>query len=224
MNVAGDLTGTNIHHAVSPVKSSRPAYMVATALASPGSISMSRSIRFAAALLVTACAGALPLAAPAAGKPARSAPADSARATDSSNNMNLVIVYGSDACPPSKGDEITVCARKPESERYRIPEGLREHPSPQNEAWTSRVTAYERVGASGTQSCSATGAGGWTGCMHNFVANAYAEKKQATDVHFSEMVAQERQKREATIDANAAATQARVEAAEKAQQQQEAGK
>jgi hypothetical protein len=179
---------------------------------------MSRSIRFAAALLVSAGFGTLAL--PASAQSSASAPAD-----DSANNMNLVIVYGSDACPVSKGDEITVCARKPESERYRIPEGLRDHPSPQNEAWTNRVSSYERVGAAGTQSCSAVGAGGWTGCMHNFVANAYAEKKDSTDTHFSEMVAQERARRAATIDADAAKTQAAVEAAEKAQdQQQNAGK
>ena len=169
---------------------------------------MSRSIRFAAALLLSACAGVLSFAAPA-----------SAQAQDGSDKMNLVIVYGNDTCPMSQGEEITVCARKPESERYRIPEGLRDHPSPQNEAWTNKVLAYEHVGAAGTQSCSATGAGGWTGCFHNFVANAYAEKKDNSDVHFSEMVAQERARREATIDAQAAATQARVEAAEKAQQQ-----
>jgi len=186
---------------------------------------MSRSIRFAAALLVSAGFGTLSLAAPAAAQAAASAPADSAADADSANNMNLVIVYGNDSCPSSKGEEITVCARKPESERYRIPEGLRDHPSPQNESWTNRVSSYERVGAAGTQSCSATGAGGWTGCMHNFVANAYAEKKDSTDTHFSEMVAQERARREATIDADAAKTQAAVEAAEKAQdQQQDAGK
>ncbi len=173
------------------------------------------STRFAAALLIGACAGAMSFAAPA-----------SAQATDdTADNMNLVIVYGNDSCPASKGKEITVCARKPESERYRIPEGLRDHPSPQNEAWTNRVTAYERVGAAGTQSCSATGAGGWTGCFKNFVGNAYAEKKDVTDTHFSEMVDKERQKRAATVDAEAAATQAQVEAAEKAQQQlQDQGK
>ena len=107
------------------------------------------STRFAAALLIGACAGTLSFAAP-----GRAQAAD-----DTADNMNLVIVYGNDSCPASKGQEITVCARKPESERYRIPEGLREHPSPQNEAWTNRVTSYERVGAAGTQSCSATGAG-----------------------------------------------------------------
>ena len=180
---------------------------------------MLRSIGFAAVLLIGAGVGA------GAGALALATPASAQAAEDTANNMNLVIVYGNDTCPSSKGDEITVCARKPESERYRIPEGLREHPSPQNEAWTSRVTSYERVGAAGTQSCSATGAGGWTGCFHNFVANAYAEKKDSTDTHFSEMVAKERQKREATIDAKAATTQSQVEAAEKAQmQQQDAGK
>jgi hypothetical protein len=171
-------------------------------------------------LLISAGFGTLALAAPASAQSSASAPADTA-ADDSANNMNLVIVYGNDTCPSSKGEEITVCARKPESERYRIPEGLRDHPSPQNESWTNRVSSYERVGAAGTQSCSATGAGGWTGCMHNFVANAYAEKKDSTDTHFSDMVAEERAKREATIDAEAAKTQSQVEAAEKAQQQQE---
>jgi hypothetical protein len=186
---------------------------------------MPRSIRLAAALLVSAGFATLALAAPAAAQSAAStaaaSPADSASAGDGSDAMNLMIVFGNDPCPNSKSGEITVCARKPESERYRIPEGLRDHPSAQNEAWTNRVNSYERVGAAGTQSCSATGAGGWTGCMHNFVANAYAEKKDSTDTHFSDMVAEERAKREATIDAEAAKTQSQVEAAEKAQQQQE---
>ena len=129
--------------------------------------------------------------------------------------MNMVIVYGNDDCPQSKSGEITVCARKAESERYRIPESLRGSASPQNEAWTNRVQSYERVGASGTQSCSPTGPGGWTGCANRFIQDAYAEKKQETDVHFSEMLAKEREKRAATVDADAAATQARVEQAEK---------
>jgi hypothetical protein len=129
--------------------------------------------------------------------------------------MNMVIVYGDDACPPSQGDEITVCARKAESERYRIPEPLRDHASPQNQAWTNRVMAYETVGASGTQSCSPTGSGGWTGCSAQFIHNAYAEKKQGTDVHFSDMLAAERNKRAAVVDSQAAEQQAAVEKAEK---------
>jgi len=129
--------------------------------------------------------------------------------------MNMVIVYGQDACPESKEGEITVCARKDESERYRIPPALRGSASPQNESWTNRVQSYETVGATGTQSCSPTGPGGWTGCANRFIQNAYAEKKQGSDVHFSDMLAKEREKRAATVDADAAATQARVEQAEK---------
>ena len=38
------------------------------------------------------------------------------------DKVNMVIVYGNDACPDSSEGEITVCARKAEAERYRIPE------------------------------------------------------------------------------------------------------
>ncbi len=131
--------------------------------------------------------------------------------------MNMVIVYGEDPCPKPQGDEITVCARKDEGERFRIPATLRESTSPANDAWTNRVSRYEMVGAAGTGSCSATGAGGWTGCANKFVHDAYAEKKAETDVHFGEMIAAERAKREGGTDAAAAAEQARVEAVEKEQ-------
>lgn len=131
--------------------------------------------------------------------------------------VNMVIIYGEDKCPVSKGDEITVCARKAESERYRIPEPFRDNPKgPQNEAWTNRVVAYERVSASGSQSCSAAGGGGWTGCAGQFIKDAYAEKKASTDVQFSKMIASEREKRQATIDEEAAKTQSDVEDAERA--------
>lgn len=137
-------------------------------------------------------------------------------AQDSSEKINQLIVYGSDACPASVGGEITVCARKPESERYRIPTPLRESGDLQkNEAWNNKVLAYETVGSAGTRSCSPVGAGGWTGCANKLIANAYAEKAQSSDVRFSELISAERQKRLSTIDVEAAATQARVEQAER---------
>ena len=69
-----------------------------------------------------------------------------------------VIVFGDDPCPPSTTGEITVCARKDEAERYRIPESLRSDPgAPGNEPWTDKVRAYETVGAAGTASCSPVG-------------------------------------------------------------------
>jgi hypothetical protein len=138
-----------------------------------------------------------------------------ALAQDSSNEkVNAVIVYGNDECPKPTGDEITICARKEEKERFRIPKGLRETPSANSESWNSRVMAYERVGKTGTLSCTPTGSGGWTGCSQRLIEAAYAEKK-GEDMSFGKIIEEERNKRLATIDADAAATQSRVEAVEK---------
>ena len=128
--------------------------------------------------------------------------------------VNQLIVFGADSCPQSTDDTITVCARKDESERFRIPEPLREHTSPQNEAWSNKVRAYETVGRTGTMSCSPVGAGGWTGCEGKLINDAYAEKKIDPGIKFGQMIADERAKRLATIDEDAAETQARVEAVE----------
>ncbi|MGN6499751.1 MAG: hypothetical protein ACTHKM_06360 [Tsuneonella sp.] len=141
--------------------------------------------------------------------------AQNAPAASTDEKVNMVIVYGDDACPPSSGNEITVCARKEESERYRIPESLRFSDDPKNIAWTERVERYETVGAFGTMSCSPTGAGGFTGCTQQLIDAAYADKKQGSDVRFGQLIQQEREKRLSTIDADAAAEQARVEQIEK---------
>lgn len=125
--------------------------------------------------------------------------------------VNLVIVYGDDKCPESSADMITVCARKNEGERYRIPESLRESISPQNEAWTNRVKAYETVTATGTMSCSPVGIGGWTGCSGKLIDQAYAEKRADPGIRAGELIAAEREKRLAKIDGEAAETQADVE-------------
>ncbi len=128
--------------------------------------------------------------------------------------VNQLIVYGEDACPQSTDDTITVCARKGERERFRIPELLREQSSPQNEAWNNKVLAYETVGRTGTMSCSPVGAGGWTGCSGKLIDQAYAEKSSDPGIKFGQMIAAERAKRLETIDQDAAETQARVEALE----------
>ncbi len=139
-----------------------------------------------------------------------------AMAQGEGEKVNQLIVYGNDPCPPSTDDEITVCARKGEGERYRIPEPLREsNTSVQNDAWSNRVIAYETVGATGTLSCSPVGAGGFTGCMGKFIDTAYAEKEADPNVRFSELIAAERARRLSTIDADAAATQSRVEEIER---------
>ncbi|MFA7604111.1 MAG: hypothetical protein WCY29_13970 [Novosphingobium sp.] len=142
-------------------------------------------------------------------------PATPAAAQDGGDKFNMVIVYGQDECPQPQGDEITVCARKDEAERYRIPEALRGSESPQNDAWNNKVLAYEMVGRTGTLSCSPVGAGGFTGCAQQMIDKAYAEKGSDPSIRFSELIAAERARRLSTIDADAAAAQARVEQAER---------
>jgi hypothetical protein len=130
--------------------------------------------------------------------------------------INQLIVYGDDACPESKNDEITVCARLKETERYRIPTPLRDDPNDlSKQAWTRKVEAYEYVGASGTLSCSPTGAGGFTGCGFKAIDTAYAEKKQDPSVTFGRLIAAERAKRLSGIDAEAALIEERVKQLEK---------
>ena len=64
-------------------------------------------------------------------------------------------------------------------------------------------------------SCSPVGAGGMTGCVGKMIDTAYAERKQDPNIRFSQLIADERAKRLATIDTDAAETQARVEQLER---------
>jgi hypothetical protein len=143
--------------------------------------------------------------------PARAQDAGSAAA----DKVNLIIVYGDDTCPVPVGEEITICARKGENERYRIPEPLRGAASPQNDAWSNKVMAYETVGRTGTMSCSPVGGGGITGCTQALLDKARAERSGDPAVRFGELIAAERARRLSTIDADAAAAQLRVEQAER---------
>lgn len=137
-----------------------------------------------------------------------------AAAQDGDYRVNQLIVYGDDQCPPSQGNEITVCARKDEGERFRIPEELRLSNDVANKAWTERVLAYETVGNSGIMSCSPVGAGGEFGCTQKLIDAAYDEKKQSSSLRFGQLIADEREKRLSTVDEDAAAEQARVEVIE----------
>jgi hypothetical protein len=135
------------------------------------------------------------------------------------DKVNQVIIFGDDECPESSGDTITVCARLDESERYRIPPILRSSTSPENESWTRRALALEAVGDFGPLSCTPVGAGGDLGCTVQMIEQAYAERASSSDVRFAELIAEERAERLAEIDAEAAATQARVEELEEAELQ-----
>jgi hypothetical protein len=90
-----------------------------------------------------------------------------------------IIVYGNDPCPRSTDDQVVVCARKPESERFRIPEKLRPSgPRQTRESWANRAKAFETVGETGTFSCSPVGPGGYTGCLTQVINKARREREQ----------------------------------------------
>lgn len=130
---------------------------------------------------------------------------------DGSLRVNQVTVYGDDACPVSTGDEIVVCGRMDESERYRIPEPLRGDPNNiRRESWSTRVTALERVGRTGTDSCSPVGAGGMTGCLNQIIGNAYAERDQARGTDWTNAVADARRERMDGYDAEARDVEAQI--------------
>jgi len=89
-------------------------------------------------------------------------------------NDRALVIYGDDKCP-----EGTICIRAPESERFRIPQSLRSGPlAPADQPWAQKAESLRDVGASGAGSCSASGAGGWTGCWSQQMRAARAERKQ----------------------------------------------
>lgn len=103
-----------------------------------------------------------------------------AQTADSDVKIAEIIVYGSDPCPRSTDSAIVVCARKPESERYRIPERYRQTgPRQSRESWAQRAKSFEYVGRTGIQSCSAVGPAGNTGCLQNMIDRAKAESHEA---------------------------------------------
>ena len=90
----------------------------------------------------------------------------------------VVVVYGTDKCPTNAaGQEVVVCARRPESERYRIPSELRE--SNETQSSGARVSAMAAGGTAGSTTCSNIGGGGGSNCFGNQMRAARAEKKQA---------------------------------------------
>jgi len=54
---------------------------------------------------------------------------DTPAAKPGDEKINQLIIYGNDKCPESVGDEIVVCARMGEADRYRIPTNLRGDPN-----------------------------------------------------------------------------------------------
>jgi hypothetical protein len=98
------------------------------------------------------------------------------------DKISEIIVYGNDPCPRSTDDSVVICARKPEGERYRIPEKLRSGgPRQTREAWANRARQFETVGSTGTFSCSPVGPGGYTGCLTQVIKQARQERNEQSD-------------------------------------------
>ena len=113
----------------------------------------------------------LPLAAAALSAPllVPAAPALAQRNT----NEQVLVIFGDDSCPRD-----TICVRRSESERYRIPQELRRiEPSGQSNSWAARARSMEYAGAAGTNSCTPVGAGGWTGCYQQMLRQAREERR-----------------------------------------------
>jgi len=89
----------------------------------------------------------------------------------------VLTIFGSDPCPTSNGEEIVVCRRMPEAERYRIPEELRRSTDRGAETWGDRAATLEYVGKSGVNSCSTSGSGGASGCFRQLARKACEEDK-----------------------------------------------
>jgi hypothetical protein len=119
--------------------------------------------------------------------------------------VNQLIVYGADTCPPSTEDEIIVCARLPEEERFRIPRALRDRPNePASRSWHDRAIELSYVGRSGIGSCSPAGAGGFIGCSNQLIRQAQAERRGDRDINWARLVEEARRDRGRRIDREAA--------------------
>jgi hypothetical protein len=96
--------------------------------------------------------------------------------------ISEIIVYGTDPCPRSTDDEVVVCARKPESERFRIPERYRQTgPRQTRESWANKALAFETYGRTGINSCSPVGPAGFTGCTQQLINQAFKERKEQAE-------------------------------------------
>ena len=178
-------------------------------------------MKTATAAMLLMAAIAVPAMAQQQSGPVQDQAPTAAAGTTGSERVNLVIVYGDDACPQSAGSDIVVCARKGEEERFRIPEPLRGDPNkPSNQAWGERVRSMEYVGRTGTESCSATGPGGFTGCFNQLARLAKAERQAADNASWKDLVEAERARRLSTIDEDSKAIEARAVAEEKGQASQ----
>ena len=125
---------------------------------------MSKLILSAAATACIAAAMALP-----------TAPAEAQRAP-----RGQIIVYGTDPCPRSTDDDVVVCYRRPEAERFRIPEVLRETGTLQSrQSWAKQAEGLTTIGSVGLTPCSPVGPMGVSGCAQQEINRAFKDLRES---------------------------------------------
>jgi hypothetical protein len=93
---------------------------------------------------------------------------------------SVLTVFGNDECPAAVGEEIVVCVKAPESDRYRLPRNLRQskEDAPIAQSWNSAVESLDETARPmRPNSCSVVGSGGSTGCVAAALRQWFAERR-----------------------------------------------
>lgn len=106
---------------------------------------------------------------------------DGARNAPPQRKVSQVDVFGDDPCPTGGADEIVVCARKPEAERFRIPAPIRQRQKDaarKEQSWVARTRDLDETARpTMPDSCSPVGTGGQTGCTAKLFRDYAAQRK-----------------------------------------------
>ena len=103
---------------------------------------------------------------------------------DQVKRVRSVVIYGDDPCPKAENpDEIVVCARRPEEERYRLPPSTRDQATKnrKNRAWAARAREVQDLGRTAPSTCKPVGPGGDFGCAQQRLRDAAEEKAERTE-------------------------------------------
>jgi hypothetical protein len=108
-----------------------------------------------------------------------------AQAGQPPQRTSVLYTFGDEPCPEPQGDEIIVCAQRPEGDRYRVPKELREELKDDAPAgsgsWASAVEGYDNIARqTRPNSCSPVGSYGSTGCAALALRQWFEERRAAT--------------------------------------------
>src|SRR4051812_22987738 len=105
-----------------------------------------------------------------------------AQAANNPDSATLTAPVPSSPCPPAQSQaDIIVCGRPNDGSRYRLPAPDRFDPAGPVDSVSRAAHRMLDVGATGIQSCSTVGPGGWTGC--EFIDWRHADEQYAGRNH-----------------------------------------